>query len=60
MSLINIILLLLLLGLFLYCIESFLPIDFRIKRILEAVMLIAVLVYILKGMGILGEPFINR
>lgn len=42
-------------GVLLYVVETLIPMDARIKRVIEAVVLIGVLVYILQAVGVIGH-----
>lgn len=54
MNLVSVMVTLLVVGVFLYIVENVIPMDSTIKRILEAVVLLAVLIYILQALGVLG------
>lgn len=54
MSLIGIILVLVLIGVVLWLINSFIPMDASIKRILNIVVIIFVVLWLLKVFGVLG------
>ncbi len=54
MSLINLVIVLIVVGVLLWLINSLLPMDPRIKSILNAVVVIAVVLWLLQTSGILG------
>lgn len=55
MSLVTIIIVLVLVGFFLWLIEKYIPMDATIKRILEIVIIIVVVIWLLGVFGILGS-----
>ncbi len=55
MSLISIILTLIVVGVLLWLINSYVPMDGKIKSILNAVVVIAVVVWLLQAFGVLGS-----
>jgi len=55
MPLINLVLVLLIVGVLLYLVNSFIPMDPTIRKILVAVVVIAVVLWLLKAFGILGS-----
>lgn len=54
MSILGLVLVLVGVGVLLYIVETLIPMDARIKRIIELVVLIGVLLYILQGFGVIG------
>ncbi len=56
MNLIPILLWLVIVGMFLYVIEIIIPMDGRIKKIIELIVLIAVLYYLLQSFGLIHGP----
>lgn len=54
MSLINLVIVLIVVGVFLWLINTFLPMDGRIKTILNAVVIIVVVLWLLQNFGVLG------
>ena len=55
MSLLNVIIALIVVGVILWLINSFIPMDSKIKSILNVVVVIAVIVWLLKVFGIFGS-----
>lgn len=55
MSLITIIVTLIVVGIVLWLINTYLPMDAKIKTILNIVVVIAVLLWLLQGFGVLGS-----
>jgi len=55
MSLISVVLTLLVVGVLLYLVNNYIPMDAKIKSILNAVVVIAVVVWLLYAFGILGS-----
>jgi len=55
MSLVTIIIVLVLVGFFLWLIEKYIPMDATIKRILEIVIIIVVVLWLLGVFGMLGS-----
>ena len=55
MSLINLILVLIVVGVILWLINNYLPMDAKIKSILNAVVVIAVVLWLLKAFGLLAS-----
>lgn len=55
MSLLTIIIALVVVGIILWAINSFIPMEARIKQILNIVVIIAVVVWLLKAFGILAK-----
>jgi len=54
MSLLTIVIVLVVVGLILYCINSFIPMDGKIKQILNIVVIVAVVIWLLKAVGAFG------
>ena len=54
MSLISIILTLIVVGILLWLVNSYIPMDGKIKNILNAVVVIAVVLWLLQAFGVLG------
>lgn len=54
MSLLNIILVLIVVGVLLWLINTYLPMDGKIKSILNIVVVIAVVIWLLQAFGIFG------
>jgi hypothetical protein len=52
MSLINVVIVLIVVGLLLWVINSFIPMDSKIKSILNIVVVIAVIIWLLKAFGL--------
>jgi type IV secretory pathway TrbL component len=55
MSLLTIILVIVVVGVLLWAINSFIPMDSKIKRILNVVVVIALILWLLQAFGILGS-----
>ena len=55
MSLISVVITLLVVGVLLYLVNNYIPMDSKIKSILNAVVVIAVVVWLLYAFGILGS-----
>lgn len=54
MSIVSLVLVLIVVGVLLYVVETLIPMDARIKRVIEIVVLIGVLFYILQAFGLIG------
>jgi hypothetical protein len=54
MPLINVIIVLVIVGVLLYIVETLLPIDATIKRIIHIVIILAVCIWLLQAFGIIG------
>lgn len=54
MSILSLVLVLIAVGVVLYCVETLIPMDIRIKRVIEVVVLFAILLYILQAFGLIG------
>jgi hypothetical protein len=55
MSVLSLIMTLLLLGLLLYVVEVLIPLDYRVRKIIEAVIIIGIIVYILQAFGLFSH-----
>jgi hypothetical protein len=55
MTLLNVIIVLVVVGLVLWLINNYIPMDRKIKSILNVVVLIAVVVWLLQAFGLLGS-----
>lgn len=55
MTLLNIIIVLVVVGLVLWLINNYIPMDRKIKSILNVVVLIAVVIWLLQAFGLLGS-----
>ena len=55
MSLINLVIVLIVVGVLLWLINTYLPMDGKIKTILNAVVVIVVVLWLLQAFGILGS-----
>lgn len=55
MSLINVIVVLIVVGVLLWLVNNYLPMDGKIKRILNVVVVIFVILWLLQAFGILGS-----
>ncbi|KPP88542.1 MAG: hypothetical protein HLUCCA08_17150 [Rhodobacteraceae bacterium HLUCCA08] len=55
MSLINLVVTLVVVGVGLWLINTYVPMDRKIKKILNVVVVIVVLLWLLRGFGILGD-----
>lgn len=55
MSLINVIVVLVVVGVLLWLINTYLPMDGKIKNILNIVVVIAVVIWLLQAFGVLGS-----
>jgi undecaprenyl pyrophosphate phosphatase UppP len=55
MPLIHIVLVLIVVGVLLWLVNSFIPMDPKIKSILNIVVVIAVIIWLLQAFGILGQ-----
>lgn len=53
MSIINVVIVLIIVGVLLYLINRYLPMDGKIKQILNIVIVIAVIIWLLKAFGLL-------
>jgi len=55
MSLINVVIVLIVVGVILYLINQYIPMDRKIKSILNAVVVIAVVLWLLRAFGLFGS-----
>jgi hypothetical protein len=55
MSLLNIVIVLIVVGLLLWLINNFIPMDHKIKSILNVVVVIVVIIWLLKAFGVLSN-----
>lgn len=55
MPLINIVIVLIVVGVLLWLVNTYIPMDGKIKRILNIIVVIAVVIYLLSAFGILGS-----
>jgi hypothetical protein len=55
MPLMNVVITLIVVGVLLWLVNSFIPMDSKIKRILNIVVVIAVVIWLLNAFGILGR-----
>ena len=55
MPLINLVILLIVIGVLLWVVEKYIPMDATIKRIIQAVVIIGVVIYLLQVFGVLGS-----
>lgn len=55
MSLISLLITLIVVGVLLWLVNSFIPMDGKIKRILNIIVVIAVVLWLLSAFGILGQ-----
>jgi hypothetical protein len=53
MSIINVVIILIVVGLVLWLINNYIPMDYKIKQILNIVVVIAVIIWLLKAFGLL-------
>ena len=55
MPLLNVVVILIVVGVLLWLVNSFIPMDGKIKSILNAVVVIAVVLWLLQAFGVLGS-----
>ncbi len=55
MSLVNVVIILIVVGVLLWLVNSYVPMDSKIKSILNAVVVIAVILWLLQAFGVLGS-----
>ncbi len=55
MSLINIVIILIVVGVLLWLVNNYIPMDGKIKSILNAVIVIVVILWLLQAFGVLGS-----
>jgi hypothetical protein len=54
MTLINLIVILVVVGVLLWLVNNYVPMDYKIKRILNVVVVIGVVVWLLQALGLMG------
>ena len=59
MTLLSLVITLIVVGILLWAVNSFIPMDAKIKQILNAVVVIAVVLWLLKAFGLLGGALLN-
>jgi hypothetical protein len=55
MSLITVVIVLIIVGVLLWLVNTYIPMDGKIKAILNVVVVVAVILWLLQGFGLLGE-----
>lgn len=55
MSLINLVIILIVVGVLLWLVNTYIPMDGKIKNILNVVVVIAVIIWLLQAFGVLGS-----
>lgn len=55
MSLVNVVIVLIVVGVLLWLVNAYVPMDGKIKSILNAVVVIAVILWLLQAFGVLGS-----
>jgi hypothetical protein len=55
MSLLNVVVVLIVVGVLLWLVNAYIPMDSKIKSILNAVVVIAVVIWLLQAFGVLGS-----
>ena len=55
MSLINLVIVLIVVGVLLWLVNTYIPMDQKIKKILNIVVVIVVVLWLLQGFGVLGS-----
>jgi hypothetical protein len=55
MSLVSLVLVLVIVGVILWLINSYIPMDAKIKKILNVVVVIVVIIWLLQAFGVLGN-----
>jgi hypothetical protein len=60
MSIIGLLVVLVIIGVVLYVVNSVIPMDARVKLILNAVVIILVLLWVLSEFGVVGPLHLNR
>lgn len=55
MSLVSIVIVLIVVGVLLWLVNTYIPMDHKIKSILNAVVVIFVILWLLQGLGLLGS-----
>jgi predicted membrane protein len=56
MSLMSVVLVLIIVGVLLWLVNKYIPMDGKIKTILNIVVVVAVVLWLLYGFGVLGRP----
>ncbi len=59
MNLISLVVVLAIFGVVLYVVETLIPMDIRIKRLIEIIVVLCMIIYILQQLGITGGPAIK-
>lgn len=59
MDLVNIVVVLIVVGVLLWLVNAYVPMDGKIKQILNIVVVIFVIIWLLQGLGLLGSLRIN-
>jgi hypothetical protein len=59
MNLISLVVVLIVVGVLLYVVETLIPMDIRIKRAIEIIVLLGVFLYILQSFGLIGGTAIH-
>jgi predicted membrane protein len=59
MTLLSLVITLIVVGILLWAVNSFISMDGKIKQILDAVVVIAVVLWLLKAFGLLGGALLN-
>ena len=60
MTLLGLIITLIIVGMLLWLVNTYLPMDPKIKTILNVVVVIAVLLWLLQAFGVFGVPILNE
>ena len=55
MPLINLVIILVVVGVILWLVNSYIPMDYKIKRILNVVVVIVVILWLLSAFGVIGS-----
>jgi len=55
MSLLNVVIVLIVVGVLLWLINTYIPMDGKIKRILNAVVVIVIVIWLLQAFGLMGS-----
>lgn len=59
MSLVTIVIVLVVVGLLLWAIQTFIPMDAKVKLLLQVVVVVVLLLWVLQAFGLLGGPVIR-
>ncbi len=59
MSLISLILVLVVVGVLLYVVQTLIPMDERIKKVIYVLVALAVLIYILQSVGLISGSYVH-